>query len=45
MTFHWLGNMVTDALPLPEQTPLFTGRPRILPKYEYIENGGYPSHA
>jgi hypothetical protein len=31
MTFHWLGNMVTSAEPLPAKTPLFVGKPRLLP--------------
>jgi hypothetical protein len=31
MTFHWLGNMVTSAEPLPAKTPLFIGKPRLLP--------------
>ena len=31
MTFHWLGNMVTSAEPAPTLTPLFLGRPRVLP--------------
>jgi len=31
MTFHWLGNMVISTNPAPTKTPLFTGRPRILP--------------
>lgn len=31
MTFQWLGNMVTSADPKPAKTPLFTGKPRVLP--------------
>jgi hypothetical protein len=31
MTFCWLGNMVTSAKPVPIKTPLFTGKPRLLP--------------
>jgi hypothetical protein len=31
MRFDWLGNMVTGTDPLPEKTPLFTGKPRRLP--------------
>ena len=31
MTFHWLGNMVTSAEPAGGRTPLFTGKPRLLP--------------
>ena len=31
MTFHWLGNMVVAADPPAKKTPLFTGRPRLLP--------------
>jgi hypothetical protein len=31
MRFQWLGNMVTGSDPGPEQTPLFTGKPRRLP--------------
>jgi hypothetical protein len=36
MTFGWLGNMVVEALPHPENTPLFTGKPRILPETRSI---------
>ena len=32
MTFQWLGNMVVAADPPPTKTPLFTGRPRVLPQ-------------
>lgn len=32
MTFSWLGNMVIKALPEPTKTPLFTGKPRVLPE-------------
>ncbi len=31
LTFQWLGNMVTAADPPAKHTPLFTGRPRLLP--------------
>ena len=31
MSFEWLGNMVTASTPGPEKTPLFTGKPRLLP--------------
>ncbi len=31
MTFHWLGNMVTSAEPAAKGTPLFIGKPRLLP--------------
>ena len=31
MTFHWLGNMVLETDPAPIRTPLFTGKPRVLP--------------
>lgn len=31
MTFNWLGNMVTSADPAATKTPLFTGKPRLLP--------------
>ncbi len=31
MTFNWRGNMVTGASPAGGATPLFTGKPRILP--------------
>ena len=31
MTFTWLGNRVLDAAPAGGPTPLFTGKPRILP--------------
>jgi hypothetical protein len=31
MTFHWVGNMVVSASPPAAGTPLFTGRPRLLP--------------
>lgn len=31
MTFHWRGNMVMRADPPGGRTPLFTGRPRVLP--------------
>lgn len=32
MDFEWLGNMVVSVNPAPQKTPLFTGRPRRLPK-------------
>ena len=35
MTFHWLGNMVLSADPAPNLTPLFLGKPRILPPSPY----------
>ena len=31
LTFQWLGNMVTAADPPARHTPLFTGKPRLLP--------------
>jgi hypothetical protein len=31
MTFKWLGNMVVSASPAGGRTPLFTGKPRLLP--------------
>jgi hypothetical protein len=31
MTFEWLGNMVVSASPPGGHTPLFTGKPRVLP--------------
>ncbi len=31
LTFHWLGNMVVSADPAPTKTPLFLGKPRVLP--------------
>jgi hypothetical protein len=31
MTFHWRGNMVLQADPPGGRTPLFTGRPRVVP--------------
>lgn len=31
ISFNWLGNMVTGATPRAERTPLFTGKPRVLP--------------
>ncbi len=31
MTFDWLGNMVVNAAPPGGRTPLFTGKPRVLP--------------
>jgi len=31
MTFYWLGNMVTSVDPPATKTPLFTGKPRLLP--------------
>lgn len=31
MSFEWLGNMVVSASPPAGHTPLFTGRPRLLP--------------
>lgn len=31
MTFHWLGNLVTSAEPVATRTPLFIGKPRLLP--------------
>jgi len=31
MTFHWLGNMVVSTDPAPTKTPLFAGKPRLLP--------------
>jgi hypothetical protein len=31
VTFNWLGNMVVSTNPAPAKTPLFIGRPRILP--------------
>ena len=31
MTFRWRGNMVTSADPKPALTPLFLGKPRLLP--------------
>ena len=31
MTFNWLGNMVVSASPPGGRTPLFTGKPRVLP--------------
>lgn len=31
MKFEWLGNMVLSADPGPVNTPLFTGRPRVIP--------------
>jgi hypothetical protein len=31
MTFQWLGNSVVGCDPLPDRTPLFIGRPRLLP--------------
>jgi hypothetical protein len=31
MTFEWLGNMVVSASPPGGRTPLFTGKPRVLP--------------
>ena len=35
MTFHWLGNMVLSVEPAPTHTPLFLGKPRILPPAPY----------
>jgi hypothetical protein len=35
MAFHWLGNMVLSAEPAPARTPLFVGKPRILPPSPY----------
>jgi hypothetical protein len=32
MTFEWLGNMVVSASPPGGRTPLFTGKPRVLPQ-------------
>ena len=37
MTFHWLGNMVLSADPAPRHTPLFLGRPRLLPPSPYAD--------
>ena len=37
MTFHWLGNMVLSADPAPRHTPLFLGRPRLLPPSPYTD--------
>ena len=31
MTFRWRGNMVTSADPATTLTPLFLGKPRVLP--------------
>ena len=31
LKFEWLGNMVLSADPAPTKTPLFTGKPRVLP--------------
>lgn len=31
MSFQWLGNMVTAVDPAPTKTPLFMGKPRLLP--------------
>jgi hypothetical protein len=31
ITFQWLGNMVTAVDPAPAKTPLFLGKPRLLP--------------
>jgi hypothetical protein len=31
MTYEWLGNMVTSVNPPAKETPIFTGRPRLLP--------------
>ena len=32
MSFEWLGNMVVSVDPVPDKTPLFTGKPRKLPR-------------
>jgi hypothetical protein len=37
MKFEWLGNMVLGADPAPEKTPLFTGRPRVVPPPPVLE--------
>jgi hypothetical protein len=38
LTFRWLGNMVTDSSPAGGPTPLFTGKPRLLPPLPELEN-------
>ena len=37
MTFRWCGNMVTSADPAPLLTPLFLGKPRVLPPAPSLE--------
>jgi hypothetical protein len=37
VTYQWLGNMVVSVDPPPAKTPLFLGKPRILPDYELFE--------
>ncbi|NLC67225.1 MAG: hypothetical protein GX754_00235 [Clostridiaceae bacterium] len=34
MTFKWVGNMVVSVDPAPSKTPLFTGKPRVLPGFK-----------
>ncbi|APW62893.1 hypothetical protein [Paludisphaera borealis] len=37
LTFRWLGNMVTSAEPATTLTPLFLGKPRVLPPAPSLE--------
>ena len=36
LTYQWLGNMVVSVDPPPTKTPLFTGKPRLLPEWNWV---------
>jgi len=40
VTYQWLGNMVVNVDPPPDKTPLFTGKPRILPVPDSLLSSG-----